>query len=143
MADVINLVQSRTGLTANGRNQELILAYIEQNASNVLIEKIKASRKTLGQCMSFIINQARKKAMNGCAMVEDKEVFGWAMHFFEEDSIKASEIQAPAAKIVTQGTVKKPEPVKKETVKKEPVKTEQLKGQMNIFDFLGGGNEDT
>ena len=138
MADVINLVQSRTGLTANGRNQELILAYIEQNASDVLIEKIKASRKTLGQCMSFIINQARKKAMNGCAMVEDKEVFGWAMHFFEEDSIKANEIQAPAAKILAPAKVEKKEPVKK-----EPAEVKPLDGQMNIFDFLGGGNEDT
>lgn len=139
MADVINLVQSRTGLTANGRNQELILAYIEQNASDVLIEKIKASKKTIGQCMSFIISQAKKKAINNCAMVEDKEVFGWAMHFFEEDSINANEIKAPVAKVVTQGAEKKPE-VKK-PVEKKP--TEQLKGQMNIFDFLGGGNEGT
>lgn len=143
MADVINLVQSRTGLTANGRNQELILAYIEQNASDVLIEKIKKSRKTLGQCMNFIISQAKKKAFNNCAMVEDKEVFGWAMHYFEEDSVWVDEIKTPAAKIVTQGTVKKPEPVKKETVKKEPAKAELLVGQMNFFDFLGGGNENT
>lgn len=134
MTEIIRIVQSRTGLTADGHNQELILAYIEQNASDALVEKIKASKKTIGQCMSFITSQAKKMAINGCAMVEDKEVFGWAMHFFEEDSIKANEIKAPVAKIVTQGTEKKPE-VKK-PVEKKP--TEQLSGQMNIFDLLGG-----
>lgn len=138
MTEIIRMVQSRTGLTANGRNQELILAYIEQNASEALIEKIKASGKTIAQCMNFIISQARKKAVNNCAMVEDKEVFGWAMHFFEEDSIKTDLLNdAPAAKVVTQKVEKKPE----KPVKKEP--TEQLSGQMNIFDFLGGGNEDS
>lgn len=131
MADVINLVQSRTGLTANGRNQELILAYIEQNASDVLIEKIKASGKTMAQCMSYVTDEARERAVNGCAMVEDKEVFGWAMHFFEEDTITAKQPAAPK-KVVTPTKVEPKAPVKK-----EPVKTDQLAGQMNIFDFLG------
>ena len=132
MADVINLVQSRTGLKANGSNQELILAYIEKNASETLVEKIKASGKTLGQCMNYITGEARKRAVSGCAMIEDKEVYGWAMHFFEEDSITAAEPKAPAAKIVAPAKVEKKEPVKK-----EPAEMKPLDGQMNIFDFLG------
>ena len=132
MTEIIKMVQSRTGLTANGQNQELILAYIEQNASDALVEKIKASKKTIGQCMNFIISQAKKKAVNNCAMVEDKEVFGWAMHFFEEDSITASEIKTPV-KVVAPVPEKK---VEKKPVEKRP--EEQLSGQMNIFDFLGG-----
>jgi hypothetical protein len=32
----------------------------------------------------FIRDEARKKAQNGCAVMEDEEVYGLAIHYFDE-----------------------------------------------------------
>lgn len=74
-------------LTANGRNQELVLAYLQENASDVLAEKINSGTKTMDGCWSYIRREAKKKAVSNCAVIEDAEVYGWAVHYFEEDDI--------------------------------------------------------
>ncbi len=88
-------------LTAKGKDQELILAYLQENASEVLTDKINngtpyekdgkqlINRKDLNGFMSFACDEARKLAEKGSrsACVEDTVVYGWAIHDFEEDSI--------------------------------------------------------
>ena len=88
-------------LTANGKPQELILAYLQENASDVLAEKINSgtpfekdgkkliNKKTLDGFMRFAMDEAKKLAEKGAssAFVEDKVVYGWAIHYFEEDAI--------------------------------------------------------
>lgn len=112
-------------LTAKGRDQELILAYLTENASEVLADKINngtpfekdgkqlINRKDLNGFMTFACAEARKLAEKGAnsACVEDSVVYGWAMHYFEEDSIQG--------KLYNQdGTeYKPPAPVKKTTVR--------------------------
>ena len=83
-------------LTASGRNQELVLAYLQENASDVLAEKINNGTKTMAGCWDFITKEARKMATNNCAAVDDATVYGWAIHYFEEDDIE--EAIAAAAK---------------------------------------------
>ena len=75
-------------LTAKGDNEKIILQYLENNASEVLAEKINSGTKTLADCWKFITECARKQAKDGCACIRDDVVFGWAIHFFEEDAIK-------------------------------------------------------
>ena len=79
---------ARLSLKADGKNQEILLDYLEKNASEPLAEKINTGVKTLAGCCEFIRKEARKQAMNGVAVIEDAEVFGWAVHYFEEDDIK-------------------------------------------------------
>ena len=79
---------ARLNLKADGKNQEILLDYLEKNASEPLAEKINAGVKTLAGCWTYIRGEARKQAMNGVAVIEDAEVFGWAVHYFEEDDIK-------------------------------------------------------
>jgi len=123
----------RTKLTTNDLYGKMILKHIEENASDTLVEKINSGIKTMDQCMSFIKTEARKKAVSGVAMVEDMEVYGWAMHFFEEDSIKAT--AEPKRPDTVQRAIAEP---KKEENKAQVQKDGQLAGQMNIFDMLGG-----
>ena len=121
--------ERRFNLKANNKYEEILLKYIEDNASDSLAEKIKTSNKTLTSCWAFIKESVREKAVNGCVMVEDKEVFGLAMHYFEEDDIKAPEVKVEAP-------VKKVEPKKPEPKKPEPKKADTgLSGQMSLFDF--------
>lgn len=49
-------------------------------------EKMKNPNKSLRKMNAFIRNKARNMAVDGCAMVEDKEVFGWAVHYYDEEN---------------------------------------------------------
>ena len=127
-------------LEAEGYLQEKVLEYLNQNASEVLTEKINNGKKTLKGCAHYITGEARKQAKNGSACIEDSVVFGWAVHYFEEDAIPELGNYASFAKPQAQGVAPKVEkPVKvQETKKPEPKKApveEQLPGQMSLFDF--------
>ena len=89
-------------LETKTKEQELLKAYLEENASETLIDKINngvkivkdsktlISKKTLDTFMSYATEEAKKQAEQGakCAMVEDAIVFGWLMHYFQEDTIE-------------------------------------------------------
>ena len=88
-------------LTATTTEEKVLLEYLEQNASEVLAEKINngvpivkdgkklISKKTLAGFMKYATDEARKQAAKGatCACLHSDIVFGWAIHYFEEDSI--------------------------------------------------------
>ena len=123
--------------------QELILAYLEKNATETLIEKINngvpiekdgkafISKKTLDGFMKYAETEARKLAEKGAnsACVEDKVVYGWAIHYFEEDSIEGTLFNAD-------GTEYKPtpKPTPAQVRKVEAKKPEQR--QATLFDFM-------
>ena len=123
------------GLKAENNAQEVVLKYLEANVSEVLAEKIQSGNKTLGQCWTYIVKQAQKQKQGNCACIPDMEVFGWAVHFFEEDEITEEESAKPIAKAEVKEVKKVEKPVKK----KEAPKEELLPGQMTIFDLMGGG----
>ena len=95
---------TKLNLEATSREQEIVKAYLEENASETLAEKINngtpvekdgkqlINRKTLDGFMRYACDEARKLAAKGAssACVEDKVVFGWAIHYFEEDSIEGT-----------------------------------------------------
>ncbi len=88
-------------LTAKTPEQTLVKQYLEQNASEELVNKINKglpvekdgraliSRKTLDGFIKYASEEARKQVAKGehTVCVEDSVVFGWAVHYFEEDSI--------------------------------------------------------
>lgn len=137
-------------LTAVGAEQELIKKYLAENASDSLADKINngipiekdgktlISKKTLDGFMKYANEEARKLASKGAtsACVEDKVVYSWAIHYFEEDSIEG-------ALYNEDGTEYKPPKVNKSkpnvsssvsnktsiAIPKEPA------GQLSLFDF--------
>lgn len=135
----------KLNLRADGPEQQAVLQYLESNTSDALAEKINNGSKTLEGCWKFIESQAKKKAKGqNCVCCTDQEVFGWAVHYFEEDSIKEGEkVKAPVETFeFTQTGMKKVQPEPKKE-KKEPKKEEavQLEGQITLFDFVGGQND--
>lgn len=119
-------------LEAKTQNEKLILQHLEKNASDVLIEKINSGKKTLKECWEFIKGEARKKAVNGCACVDDETVYGWAMHFFEEDGIKPKKTRQPVCDVDSPKDTAVVKEEKKPKAKKKPMSDES---QMT-FDFL-------
>lgn len=48
----------------------------------------KARKVSLKQIIDFITKEARKAAVNNCAMIEDSTVYGWAVHFVRDGEVK-------------------------------------------------------
>lgn len=94
----------RLNLTATGTEQTILLDYLEQNASDILAEKINngvkivkdgktlISKKTLETFMKYACDEAQKLAEKGAraACVKSDTVFGWLIHYFEESSIEGT-----------------------------------------------------
>ena len=88
-------------LTATTTEEKVLKEYLEQTVSEVLAEKINngvpvekdgkklVSRKTLAGFMKYATDEARKQAAKGAtsACLHSDIVFGWAIHYFEEDGI--------------------------------------------------------
>lgn len=47
--------------------------------------------KTIKECCNYIVSQARKMQQNGCAVIADDIVFGWAVHYYDEDDLDVEE----------------------------------------------------
>lgn len=124
-------------LTAQNKQEELVLKYLRDNASETLADKINngtpfekdghslTNKKTLAGFMKFACDEARKHAEKGAnsACIDDATVYGWAIHYFEEESIEGTLYTIdgaeykPAVKRVESNAVKaKPEPKKQENV---------------------------
>ena len=118
----------KTKLTASNTYEQVVLDYIESLDAPELFEKINAGDKGLSDCMSYVKSQARSKAVNGCAVLTDQEVFGMAVHYFEEDSIKKG--ATPSVKVEPKKQIEKPKTGKP----KAPViaKSNDIEGQMSF-----------
>jgi hypothetical protein len=51
-------------------------------------EKYINPEKDLKGMIDFIRGEARKQAKDGMAMIDDEEVYGWAVHYFDESNEK-------------------------------------------------------
>ena len=131
-------------LTATDSGQTKVLAYLKENASETLADKINngtpfekdgkplINKKSLAGFMKYACDEARKLAVKGTssACVDDDTVYGWAIHYFEEDSIEGTlyTIDGEEYKPAPKKTVN----TKPITVKPQPPKPQNL--QLSIFD---------
>ena len=140
-------------LTATTTEEKVLKEYLKQNASEALAEKINngvpvekdgknlMSRKTLAGFMKYATEEARKQAAKGAtsACLHSDIVFGWAIHYFEEDSILGTLYNEDGTEY------KAPKPAPKVTPKpsataEAPVvpapKPQPRAGQMSMFDLF-------
>ena len=133
-------------LTVTGENQARIKDYLQKNASEILADKINngvyiekdgkrlLNKKDLNGFMNFALNEAKKLADKGTigTYVDDAVVFGWAIHYFEEDSINGKLFNEDGSEykpVVKHKATSKPSPAIE--VKPKP------KEQFSLFDFMG------
>lgn len=85
--------------------EQIIKEHLEKKAvsdavfAEKFIERCKADQKAIEGCCAYITAEAKKKAVKGCAVIADDEVFGWAIHYFDENL--SAPATAPAAKVAT------------------------------------------
>ena len=66
---------------------DTIKAYLEARAENDALFAIKFANpsKSMEDCVTYIINQVQKSGCNG---FDDAEIYGMAVHYWEEDEIE-------------------------------------------------------
>ena len=140
-------------LTATTTEEKVLKEYLEQNASEVLADKINngvpvekdgkklISKKTLAGFTKYATEEARKQAAKGAtsACLHSDIVFGWAIHYFEEDSILGTLYNEDGTEYKPAKPTPKVTP-KPSTTAEAPVvpapKPQPKAGQMSMFDLF-------
>ena len=86
-------------------------------------QKLLETDKTLDGCINYIKSEAKKVAVNSCAVVEDNVVYQQARHYFLEDSIN-NEVKASQPK-----TTSKPTPQEADENEDESGDTEEIENK--------------
>ena len=137
-------------LETKTKEQELIKQYLEENVSETLANKINngvkivkdnktlINKKDLDGFMKYAHQEARNLAEKNtnCACIEDKVVYGWAIHYFEEDSLEGNLYNEDGTEYKVE--IKKTTP--KIESKPEPKKPE--KQQTTLFDLMATTNKE-
>lgn len=137
---------TKLNLAAKGNDQIAVLNYLQQNATDILADKINngvqivkdgvtlINKKTLGGFFRYATEEARKLVAKDarCACVLDRVVFGWAIHYFEEDEIEGTLYNLDGTEYKT---AVKPVTTPKITTKPVVTKPKKNEGQLSIFDM--------
>lgn len=112
-----------------------IQKYLEIRAKedSLFAETYKKANKSIKECCKYIYSKARKLAKGGNAVgVDDATVYGWAVHYYDEDNIKVKDVKE-RVEVVAPATVQ--EPVKEEKPVKQKSARKKTKQELQkIFD---------
>ena len=138
-------------LTAATIEEKALKEYLEQTVSEVLADKINngvtvekdgkklISKKTLASFMKYATEEAQKQAVKGAtwACLHSDIVFGWAIHYFEEDSILGTLYNEDGTEYIPPKPVHKTIPKSTDIPTTAPISKPQPKiGQMSMFDLM-------
>lgn len=135
----------KLNLEAKDETQKIIKEYLEEHVSVTLAEKINngvliqkdgkslLNKKTLDGCIEFSAQEAQKLVEKGAraACIQDCVVFGWAIHYFEEDAIEGTLYNPDGTEYKPKTTV----PPVSTSITYSPPATKP-KPQMSLFDLL-------
>lgn len=131
---------------------DYLVLFMQQEPS--FAEKVLDENKSMSEMLKYIMSEARKQATGNAACIADDEVYGWAVHYFDEKDLKFKPISGTVAASSADKTNDKQKPAtqtnKKDEVKEVEVKTEskpekpkkakkEAKPDMmiSIFDIIG------
>ncbi len=135
MTGTLKLMSVKLKLKAESTTEQKVLGYLNENASDPLMEKINESGKTIAGSLEYAKGEAKKMAKGaGCICVDDATVFGWIIHYFEEKSIKEPKKKAKGPKVP--GAVKTVKKVEKKKVEKPPYDPAKDPNHGSMFEEL-------
>lgn len=70
--------------------------YVQGDCDPTFIEKYNNPKKSISECCKYIMKEVEKARKSGekCVAVADEEVFGMAIHYYDEDDIVVEEPKA-------------------------------------------------
>ena len=116
--------------------KDIIKAHLDKMAQQdfAFAERYKAEGKSLDKCINYITSQARKQAKGGGAYVEDAVVFGWAVHYYQEDD---TNLELPKDKVKAEVSVPKTDKPKEIKPVKAIVKDKKSDNKCMELDLFG------
>ena len=125
----------------NKQFKEVIKAYLDKRAQeDELFAKAYAkAEKGLEECCKYIMAQARK--LGSAVAVPDEVVYGWAVHYYDEEGIKVDDapecdvqpVVAQAAKITAEATARMEKAKAEKKVKKAKADPVSPFVQLSLF----------
>lgn len=87
--------------------EKAIKAFLDDKAGKdpAFAEKYKSEKKNITDCCKFIIAEVKKSCKGNEAACTDEYVYGLAMHYYDEENIKAP-ANAPSCRVVVPGDIK-------------------------------------
>lgn len=66
-----------------------IKQYLDNRAATdeLFAAKYNNPKKSIQECCSYITGEAYARAEGGTAVISDEEVYGWAVHYYDEENI--------------------------------------------------------
>ena len=100
--------------------------YLEARAKTLFAKAYAKPNKSIDECITYILNEVQRSGCNG---FEDNEIFGMAVHYWDEDNLDAG--KKINCKVVVNHTVELTEKEKQELKEKarNDFYTEQLAKQ--------------
>lgn len=124
---------------ANAGFENAIKNYLDKRAESdrLFAESYRKENKSIQECCKFIYSQAKKLLAKGgnAVGVDDDTVFGWAVHYYDEDDIKVEEVKE---RVEVATPVTTPEPTEKSIQQKssrKKTKQEIFERQLSLFGF--------
>lgn len=77
--------------------ENTIKGYLDKRAEedSLFAESYKKPGKSIKECCDYIVGQAYKQG-GSTVVVDDDTVYGWAVHYYDEDGIKVDKLPARA-----------------------------------------------
>lgn len=132
--------------------QTAIKQYLDNRAATdeLFAAKYANPKKSIDECCRYITGEAYAKAKNGCAVISDEEVYGMAVHYYDEENIEIRK-QPAGTKVPSKTTKVKLTKAEEEEARKKalndiyeaerkrllakPKKTKTEELQPMLFDF--------
>lgn len=75
--------------------KQAIKSYLDNRAKNDELFAVAYAKpnKNIDECFNYIVGEAKKQGGNA-VYVPDEVVFGWAVHYYDEDDIKINKLPA-------------------------------------------------
>lgn len=109
----------------------------EESAS--FAEDVLQEGKSFNDCWEYIRDNARKQAVNGCACIDDSQVYEWAEDYYHRDEaafIAAREAEEEKRKAARQTAKTGLKPQTEAALAKPAPKKGELEGQMDFASFF-------
>lgn len=118
--------------------ENIIQSYIENRAKDdsLFAETCKKANKSIKGCCKYIYAQAKNMAKGGKVIgIDDDTVFGWAVHYYDEDDIETDEVDDKSVEVSAPSeTLSKPANQEKKTKRDKKQKINNM--QLSLFSEL-------
>lgn len=106
-----------------------IKSYLEQRAKEDSLFAVSYAKenKSIDECCDYIVGEAKKRGGNAVVM-SDNEVFGMAVHYYDEDDIKVNK-QSNYKTATSQKPKEKVESVSKKDIASNSTQSGKRKGK--------------